>query len=111
MTTSSCEKCGAQDREINHCDLIGAWLCRSCYLRSTALTWQVEAVLEARPMLRANIARAVGRDRRDGSVGRALDRLVGHGLAVHEAAGWRAPRRGEAEPATSKASLDRDGVR
>jgi hypothetical protein len=90
--STTCEKCGAADgREIQHCELVDAWLCWRCYIRATSLAWQLEAVLTSASTSRSELARQVGRDRRDRSVERALEALARHGLAVRETAGWRLP--------------------
>jgi 5S rRNA maturation endonuclease (ribonuclease M5) len=52
---------------------------------------RVEVELGAEPRTRADIARAVGRDAKDGSVGRVLDYLASKGRAAKVDGRWKVP--------------------
>ena len=84
-----CAHCGTSACEVNHSGKHGAWTCLRCYLRPAPIGRLIRMVLDAEPATRAEMARRVGRDPRDGSVGRALSRLVSDGLAVREHDGYR----------------------
>lgn len=85
----TCERCGADGCEVHHSVTHEAWLCRRCHLHRPTLKRQVELVLSPRLQPRADIARVVGRDPKDGSVGRALKRLVNEGRAIRDGDGYR----------------------
>ncbi len=100
-TSTRCAKCGTDSRQVARCELLGGVMCWRCYTHATTLVWEIDRVLDDSPTTRGVLAVKVGRDPRDGSVGRALGLLLKHGLAGHETDGYTA-RRGLAAPATAQ---------
>ena len=90
MTLRSCDRCGTDALEVNYSERLDAWVCVNCYSFGVELFAAVERGLGDEPKSRANIARAVGRDPKNGNVGRVLKRLGDLGLATHSEQGWRA---------------------
>jgi hypothetical protein len=86
--------CGRASGEINYSLQHRAWLCFGCYQRRPVkLTRRVELILGTESKSRAEVARLAGRDSKDGSVGRALERLVNRGRAIHDDTGYHAAPR------------------
>src|SRR4051794_17716646 len=85
---TGCAGCLADAVEVNYSVKHDARLCLTCHVKAALLSRQVELVLSDEPRSRADVARDVGRNPRDGSVGRALKRLCDDGRAVRDGDGY-----------------------